>query len=376
MYILASLFGVEWYFHGREEFRTTVLVTSACKLAYLIASLTLIRDNGDVDLYIAVFALSYLVPSFILFVIAVSREKYVKPTFERLKTDLKGMLVLFIPVIAVTIYKSMDKIMIGFICDTTYQNGLYENAEKILHVPIALISAVSAVLMPRMAVLYRDSEENKANMLISGTVGYSAFLSVACACGLAAVATVFSVVYWGEAYVECGKLLTTFAVSIPVMSFAEIIRTQYIIPKKEDKIYIIAVCGAAVVNIIINSLLIPSMGAEGAVIGTIAAEAAVCVYQAIMVRKELPVLKYALQYIKFLIPGAAMYFVLRFLINSGSLSGYSVVNLLILVFAGGLVYIAVSLIYMVIFERERLLGGFRKLVGLIIKKGDKHQERQ
>lgn len=364
LYIFASLFSVEWYFHGREEFKTTVIVASVFKLAYLVGSLTLIRSHNDVNLYIALFALSYLLPSAILFTIAVSREKFIKPTAVRTKTALKGMLVLFIPVIAVTIYKSMDKLMIGIISETAYENGIYENAEKILHVPIAFISAVSGVLMPRMAVLYRDSKEDKANTLILRTVKYSAFMSVACAFGLAAISTMFSVIYWGQDFYKCGELLTTFAISIPIMSFAEIIRTQYIIPKKEDKIYIIAVCGAAVINLIINSLLIPQMGAEGAVIGTIASEGAVCIYQAVMVRHELPVIKYTLQYIKFLVPGVVMYVILRVIIGSMS---YSIIHLIELVLIGSLIYITISIVYMLIFERRQLLSMLERLKKVLFK---------
>lgn len=364
LYIFVSLFSVEWYFHGREEFKTTVIVAAVCRLAYLIGSLTLIRKPEDVNLYIVLFALSHLVPCIVLFVVAVSREKFVKPHLDRFKTALKGMLVLFIPVIAVTIYKSMDKLMIGILCETAYENGIYENAEKILHVPIALIGAVSAVLMPRMTVLFRDSNEKKANDLIFRTVKYSAFMSIACAFGLAAISTMFSVIYWGQDFYKCGELLTTFAISIPFMSFAEILRTQYIIPKKEDRIYIIAVCGAAVVNLIINSLLIPRMGAEGAVIGTIASEGAVCIYQAFKVRKELPVRKYTLQYVKFMIPGIAMYTVLQLMIRSMS---NSILHLIELVLMGGLIYVLVFIAYMLLFERNHFLTTLKRVKKLIKK---------
>ena len=364
LYIFTSLFSVSWYFHGREEFKITVLVSSLCRLAYLTASLTLIDGTEDVNLYIIFAALSHLVPAMILFFIAICREKFVKPSAEKIKTALKGMLILFIPVIAVTIYKSMDKLMIGIICETSFENGIYENAEKILHVPIALISAVSAVLMPRMTALFRDSRENKANTLIFRTVKYSAFMSIACAFGLAAISTMFSVVYWGQDFYRCGELLTTFAISIPFMSFAEILRTQFIIPKKHDRIYIVAVCGAAVANLIINSLLIPRMGAEGAVIGTIVSEAAVCIYQAFMIRRDLPILKYTLQYFKCFIPGIPMFIVLRYLMNTME---YSVKNLLLLTAIGGMIYAAVYLIYMLIFERESLVYHFNAIRRRLMK---------
>ena len=172
----------------------------------------------------------------------------------------------------------------------------------------------------------------------------------------------FAVVYWGQDFYKCGELLTTFAISIPFMSFAEILRTQYIIPKKHDKIYIVAVCGAAVINLIINSILIPKIGAEGAVIGTVASEGAVCIYQAFMVRRDLPVVKYALQYVKFSIPGAVMYAVLQFLRASMK---NSVLHLIELVALGAVIYVAVYLLYMVIFERKQLISAAQKIAAVI-----------
>ena len=157
------------------------------------------------------------------------------------------------------------------------------------------------------------------------------------------------------------KSVSAFAISIPFMSFAEILRTQYIIPKKEDKIYIVAVCGAAFVNLIINSLLIPRMGAEGAVVGTIASEAAVCIYQAIKVRKELPVVKYAMQYVKYCVPGMLMFQILRFFMKSMS---YSIAHLLELVIFGGVIYITVVFAYMAVFERQHLM----KIITKVLKR--------
>lgn len=358
IYIFTSLFGVEWYFQGREEFGITILITTICKIAYLIGSLTLIRDRKDVHLYIVLFSLSHLVPSMICFGIAIRREKFLKPKADRLKSALKGMVILFIPVIAVTVYKSMDKLMIGILSDTSYANGIYENAEKILHVPIAFISAVSAVLMPRMTVLFRDSDEKKANQLIFRTIKYSALMSMGCAFGLAALSTMFSVIYWGQEFRGCGELLTIFAISIPVMSFAEILRTQYIIPRKKDKIYIVAVSSAAVINLIINLALIPRIGAKGAVIGTITSEGAVCIYQAFKVRNELPIFKYVLQYSKFIIPGAVMYTAICYLINFMS---YSVIHLIELVMIGGMIYIMVFSVYMLIFERKAIFANAQRV---------------
>ena len=104
------------------------------------------------------------------------------------------------------------------------------------------------------------------------------------------------------------------------------------------------------------------MGAEGAVIGTIASEGAVCIYQAFKVRHELPVMKYIFQYVKYLIPGVIMYVLLRVLINSMS---YSVIHLLEAVLMGMVVYLVIFLAYMILFERKQLYAIMNRVKRLI-----------
>ena len=60
---------------------------------------------------------------------------------RHLKNHFKKCWVLFIPVISYSIYRVMDKIMLGFMC-TKNQLGYYENAERILTIPILIISAM------------------------------------------------------------------------------------------------------------------------------------------------------------------------------------------------------------------------------------------
>ena len=72
------------------------------------------------------------------------------------------------------------------------------------------------------------------------------------------------------------------------MAWANVIRTQYLIPQHEDKTYIISTFVGAIVNLIINFLLIPKYDSVGAAIGTVFAEFSVFLIQFIMVRKELP----------------------------------------------------------------------------------------
>ncbi len=360
IYISSALFEVNWYYFGSEEFRSVVLIMGLAKILYLVSTYVFIHEPTDIYLYIAFVGLSHLLPGIVLFIGIVIRERLWLPSKNVLASNLKGMAILFIPVIAVTVYKSMDKLMIGILCDTSYQNGLYENAEKILSVPMAIMTAVSGVMMPRMTKLYRDNKTESAESYIDHVIFFGALTCMGCAFGMAAISDMFSVVYWGKNFLECGMLLRLFAVSIPFMCLAEVLRTQYIIPKKKDSYYIIAVCIGAVVNLIINALLIPGLGAKGAVVGTIVAEAAVCIYQSVMVRKELNISKYLMQFLRYCIPGLVMYILLSLLQKRLTIS---IVNMIVSICAGVVIYGVMCAIEMALFEKNRFL-----LLKRIIKK--------
>ena len=361
VYITSAFFEVGWYFVGRENFKSIVSLMGLGKLAYLIATYVFIKSPSDIYLYIVFVGLSHWIPGFIILLKILVQEKFIKVPKNILLENLKGMLVLFIPVIAVTLYKSMDKLMIGIICDTSYENGLYENAEKILSVPLAVMTAVSSVMMPRMTKLYHDKLDKSAEAYMDHISFFAGIVSSAAAFGIAAISELFSDVYWGVAFHGCALLLRMFSISIPFMCLAEILRTQYIIPKKKDRYYIIAVCMGAVVNLIINALLIPRFGAEGAVVGTIVAEAAVCIYQAFVVRKEIDIKKYSLQFVKYLVPGAIMFTIVSWLCTY---LRHNVINLIAAVIVGMLSFPVLLIIQLRIFEKDRI----KLLVNAVLKR--------
>ena len=96
------------------------------------------------------------------------------------------------------------------------------------------------------------------------------------------------------------------SITLIFLSFANVIRTQYLIPKEKDKIYIISVFLGALVNLIMNFIFIPLYGSIGACIGTIAAEFIVMFYQSISVRNEIPIKSYLKSIIPFFVKSLIM----------------------------------------------------------------------
>lgn len=77
-----------------------------------------------------------------------------------MRPHIEPLLILFIPAIAVSLYKYMDKIMIGAMSNKT-QLGFYENAEKVINIPLTIITSFGTVMLPKMSNLVASHDRKK-----------------------------------------------------------------------------------------------------------------------------------------------------------------------------------------------------------------------
>ncbi|NLE05428.1 MAG: flippase, partial [Crenarchaeota archaeon] len=352
IYLVGALFDINWFFFGMEEFKITVSRNIIIKLLTTVSIFIFVRCKSDVWKYILIMAVGNVVSQSIVWLWLPKFIKFKKPTFKNIKTHILQLFILFIPVIAVSLYKIMDKIMLKHMVDSSAV-GLYENAEKIINIPIGILTAVGVVMLPRSSALLSDNNENAVLNSIKITTKYVLIISYALAFGLMAVGPEFAPIFYGEDFSFSGKLIQGLAITIPFMASANIIRTQYLIPKGYNKIYILSVILGAIVNIILNSIFIPVFQSVGAVIGTVMAEIVVFFIQQISVRNELKLGKVYQTSISYAFIGILMCITLRF---TASFFEVNAVILLIEIALGALIYILLSTIVLY-FQKDHLLFG-------------------
>ena len=102
---------------------------------------------------------------------------------------------------------------------------------------------------------------------------------------------------------------------IPCKAWANVVRTQYLLPNSQDMIYVVSVIAGAVVNVILNAILIIRYDAMGAVIATIFAEYTVMLIQTFKTRKELEFGNYLKKGWIYVVFGIIMYIAVSFIGN-------------------------------------------------------------
>ena len=342
--VASTLFDISWLFFGLEKFKITVVRNTIIKLISVVLIFLFVRDKSDLWIYTLIMAGSQFVSQAILFGMANRYVSYVRVPFRSMLKHIRPLFVLFIPVISVSLYEYMDKILLGYL-GGTLQLGFFENANKILNIPLSIIIAFGSVMLPRMSTLASDKSSSKANKYIKMSCRYMVGFSFAMSCGMAAIAEVFSVVFWGADFAPCGNLIIILSVSLPFSTFASIVRNQDMIPNGKDAQYTVAIIFGAVINLLLNVIFIPKFGAAGSAYATLAAEITVCMSQFFFVRKDFDYIKYIYSSFIFLIPSFVMFMVV-FLI--GSVCEASLITLVIQFFAGCITFLLISFIALII----------------------------
>lgn len=307
--IFSVFFDINWFFFGLEKFKITVIRSTILKLLSVILIFSLVKTSDDLFIYTLIMAGSTLLSQMLLIPFVFKEIKFVKPTIKNSIKHLKPILILFIPVIAVSLFKIMDKIMLGIMTNVS-EVGLYEQAEKITGIPLGIMTALGTVMMPRISNLIANKDFSSSKKYINKSIKFVMFMAFPICFGLICISENFVPMFLGQSFAKSSILLNYLVITILFISFANVIRTQYLIPNEMDRDYIISAILGAIVNLVINYLLIPKYQSVGACIGTIAAELFVMIYQIYAVRKELPIKKYIIEIIPFLIKAIIMFIII------------------------------------------------------------------
>ena len=307
---VSCLVNLDWCLMGLDLFKPIALRNTAVKLAGAAAIFLLVKGPSDLWLYAFTWSLATLVGCLSCWTTLRGRVRLVRISWRAALRHLPPCAMLFVSVIAVSVYRRMDVIMLGAMAGWE-PNGLYANAEKIIYCLSGFISAVGTVMLPQASSLMRQGDTETLQRRMTLSMDLIMCMTAALAFGLAAVAERFAPLFFGEAFAYSGTLMIPLAFTLMTIGFANVVRTQWVLPGGKDHILIRSVATGACVNLLLNALFIPRLGAMGAVVGTLAAETAVPLVQWLHLRKALPYGRYLVSFAAYATVGLMMLLLVR-----------------------------------------------------------------
>ena len=349
--VVSAGLDVTWLFFGLELFQITTFRSIVVKLLTVCAIFLFVKTSTDVWKYCVIMATGTFMNQVLLWPFVRKYVSWERPKVKSVATHIGPNLMFFLPVIATTIYGYVDSLMIKMFSTYT-ELGYYSSAQKITSIPMSLITAIGTVMLPRMSYLVSHGRLNAESKLNEQSMILSVFLSCAFTFGILGVSTSFVPLFFGSGFMEVAKLLMILAPTMLFISWANIIRNQYLLPHGKENLYTISVFLGAVINVLLNVFLIPKFGAYGASIASLTAEIIVTVAQTGFSMKNLPIAKYISYSFPFALFGILMDISIR-----NIYIGNDLISTAMRILIGAAIYLALSLVYF-IFLRRRLRSGY------------------
>lgn len=276
--LLAVMFDISWFYTGHERIGYTVFWNAICKIIGVILIFVLVKNRDDLLKYILLNAGMTLIGNMSMWVFLPKMLVRIELKDIKLREHFKETLIYFVPTIATSIYTVLDKTLIGCITKNQYANGYYEQATKIVNMAkTAVFVAVNSVMGARISYLFVENKIEEIKDKIYKSMDFILLLGVGAMFGIIGIAHTFVPLFFGDGYEPVVYLLYWMSPLIVIIGVSNCLGSQYYTPaglRKQSAGYIII---GACVNLIMNLIMIPRLGATGATIGSIIAETVITV---------------------------------------------------------------------------------------------------
>jgi len=268
--IILAGFSLEWLFQGLHKMQISSMSQVVGQIFYLFIIMICVKSSKDINIIPLAFNTSLLISVLLMWYFAVRYQYLNKISLspQLLKINIWESSTIGLSVIMSTVYYSLDHILLYFWKDSETL-GLYRSAYR-LNVLVALVPLlIFQSMFPNLSRI--EPSKKKTSYLLN----YYLLFMISTGILFGAVTSIFSneliKIIYGDKYVGAGEVLKILGVNMVIATFSYTFGQLLLCWNKQQKHLIIVSIGA-LVNLILNALLIPKYGMYGAAYATVAAE--------------------------------------------------------------------------------------------------------
>lgn len=279
--MLFAAFGRSWLYVIYEEYLFITLRSIALHCISFVLLLLFVKDADDVLAY-SLVSISSIIGSNIINLLCSRKYCKLNFTYKPSKKHIMPILLIFSTSVSIIIYGSSDITMLG-VFGTDYNVGVYSVSVKIYNIVKQLLAAILTVSIPRFSYYIGKNKLDEYNNLFAKIVNVLILLLLPATIGLSMVSEDVVILLAGEEYLHAAKPLSTLCLAMIFNLFAYMFGYCVLIPNKKEKQFFWATLISAVVNVILNLMLIPHLFEVAAAITTVISEAVamcICIYGA------------------------------------------------------------------------------------------------
>lgn len=275
--IVFRLWGKSWIYNIYEEFEFITMVQIGFQVISIILLFFMVRSPSDVYKYAIISVISSAGANIFYGIHSNKYMKLEKIKIASLKRHIKPIIIIFGTAVATTIYVNSDMTILGWLVDDKAV-GLYSTAVKIYNIIKQVMVAVITVTIPRLT-LYAGTEKFKP--LFSKVFNVLIVLVIPAIVGLAFVSNNIIEIIAGSEFLAAATSLKWLGGALIFALLACLFGTSVLLPYKKETIFFISTAISAVINIVLNIILIPIFKQNAAAFTTLLSQAVamlICYY--------------------------------------------------------------------------------------------------
>ena len=283
--ILFNAIGMEWLYKALEQYTYITVRSILFKLIAILAMFLLVHEQSDYIIYGGISILAASASNVFNF-IHLHHYVSLKPIGHyNFRQHYKAVFIFFAMSCATTIYTNLDTVMLGFLTSDA-EVGYYNAAVKIKSILVSVVTSLGVVLLPRASYYVEHKLMDEFYRITHMALNFVILIAVPM--------TVYFILFAKEGIfflsgAEYEASIVPMQIIMPTLLFiglTNIMGIQTLIPLGKEKVVLYSEIAGAVVDLLLNAALIPSMASAGAAIGTVVAEGVVFSVQFWALRKE------------------------------------------------------------------------------------------
>lgn len=276
--------GMDWLYKGLERYTYITITSVIFKLIGVIVMFLTVHEQSDYVIYggITIFA---GVGSNVLNLINAHKYISFKPVGKyNFKRHLKAVFTFFGMSVATTIYTNLDTAMLGFL-KTDEDVGYYNSAVRIKSILVSIVTSLGTVLLPRAAYYLEHDMKDAFLNITKKALNFVLIVATPMMTFFTLYAYEGIIFLSGEAYEESVVPMQIVMPTLLFIGMSNILGLQMLVPMGKEKVVLHSEIAGAIVDLIINIILIPQYGAIGAAIACSAAELTVWIFQLVSLKE-------------------------------------------------------------------------------------------
>ena len=273
-----SVIGVEWVYFIYEDFRYITIRTIITQLISIMVLFLFVKNEANVLIYALVLIIATYGANIFNFY---NSKKHIKLKLRVNKNSLiylPAAFVLFFNKIATTVYVNSDITMLGFLSSTS-EIGIYSTAVKIYTAVKMLVTAILNVALPRLTFNIRNNKVSEYNRLVILVIKALILLIPPCMIGIIQQSKNLILLVSSQAFLSAAPALVILSIALFFSAVAMFCSATVLMPMNKEKIILKSTVVGAVINIVLNVIMLPKWGFVGAAITTLLSELVVSIVQ-------------------------------------------------------------------------------------------------